>query len=773
MNALRLSARVAILLLACSGFAAAAETEFTTAIQADWHAQEKRLGRQAGSVESIRLALDRSARLLDDLRAMPGIADLAAQAATLQTLRLAAANLDRLDDAQRLDLYHKIRWASRNLALRNPLVADNPLVFMKRKRFMCQMLHEYLGYYHGDMEGGGVYILQNPGQSFDVANLVQGRLGKGTYATLSLSYDAKTIYFAFTRKDAPRPDFYAPKKGDRFFQIYAMDIDGRNLRQLTDDEFDNFDPCPLPDGGLAFMSSRRGGGFIRCSNDWEPIPAYTLHRMDPDGRNIRTLSWHETNEWHPNVLNDGKIVYIRWDYVDRSAANHHGLWLCNPDGSNPVALFANYTYRINACYQPRAIPGSNKILFLAGAHHADVGGSMVILDPGKVKLDPATGEDRLDAIERLTPEVCFPEAPDFPGSYFHSPWPLSEKYYFVAFSFDRIPGGPNGKTESAGLYYFDRFGNMELLYRDAGVSCMYPTPLATRPKPPALPSMLDPSLGDEGEMVLSDISKGVLPLPGGRPIKELRIYQLLPKGHTHIANQPRVSHANADNARMLLGTVPVEPDGSAYFRAPARKPLYFQAVDEHGKAVQSMRSITYLQPGERRGCVGCHEPTATAAAPRQTLAMQRGPSSITPGPDGARPFNYVRLVQPVLDAHCVRCHDGAAGEGKSKLILTGQDAPKSPFTRSYESLKPFVKWHEWGGASIDQIVTKPGRIGTDASRLTTILGDANHKDLNLPARPRRTLYLWMDANVPFYGTYFPQEQTAQKRGDAVAEPKLQ
>ena len=135
------------------------------------------------------------------------------------------------------------------------------------------------------------------------------------------------------------------------------------------------------------MSTRRGG-FGRCHNPWEPLPTYTLHRMDADGSDVRTLSWHETNEWHPSVLNDGRIVYTRWDYVDRSAANFHGLWVSNPDGTNPVSLFGNYTTRINACYQPRAIPGSQRVMFVAGAHHADVGGSLVIVDPRRVALDP-------------------------------------------------------------------------------------------------------------------------------------------------------------------------------------------------------------------------------------------------------------------------------------------------------------------------------------------------------------------------------------------------
>ena len=261
-----------------------------------------------------------------------------------------------------------------------------------------------------------------------------------------------------------------------------------------------------------------------------------------------------------------------------------------------------------------------------------------------------------------------------------------------------------------------------------------------------------------------------MPLPAGRPIRELRVFQLLVKTGTHTANDPRIGHANAENARLLLGTAPVEPDGSAYFRAPAGVPLYFQAVDAAGRAVQSMHSEVYLQPGERRACVGCHEAPGTAAANRPVMAMRRAPSRLQPGPDGTRPMSYPLLVQPVLDRHCVRCHDGQTAPGRSKLALTGE--PAGNFTRSYQNLKPHLRWYEWGGASISQIATQPGRIGADASPLAAILDNATHRpQVRWTDTDRRQLYLWLDANVPFYGTYDPTEQLAQREGRSVPVPR--
>ncbi len=752
--------------------ARAAPADFQAMVEADWAAQEARKGRSPEAPEAIRDALAAATRLLQDLRGKLPAADLQPEADALRRLGAEVGRVESLDAAWRLKLYRRIRAAGRRLALENPLLAGKPLVFLKRRRFISQMLHEYLGYYYDydDVAGGGVYVLEAPGRSLAVRDLVGGRLPRGNYTTLALSYDARTVYFAFCERAPDKPDYDSPER--RAFHLFAVDADGRNLRRLTSGASDDFDPCPLPDGGVAFLSTRRGG-FGRCHNPWEPLPAYTLHRIDASGKNLRTLSFHETNEWHPSVLPDGRIVYIRWDYVDRSAANFHGLWVTRPDGTNPAVLFGNYTMRINACYQPKAVPGSHRIVFVAGAHHAAVGGSLVLLDPARVRLDPETGQDDLGAVEVLTPEACFPEASGWPASYFHSPWPLSEDYYLVSFSFEPLPGmGPKVKHDtSTGIYYFDRFGNLELLYREEGISAMYPIPLAPRRVPPVLPSSLDPELGDEAELVLTDVGRSLRTLPEDRPIRRLRVYQVLPKTETHVANRPRIGYANAESARMLLGTVPVEDDGSAYFRVPARKPIYFQAVDGRGRAVQSMRSVTYLQPGERRGCVGCHEPLRATPTNERPLAMRRPPSAIAPGPDGTRPWSYPRLVQPVLGRHCVRCHGGSE-TGDSPPVLTGE--PSGTFTRSYEGLRPYVRWYEWGGNSIRPITTRPGELGADASPLTQILDDNTHADdVDLAPQERRRIFIWLDGNAPFYGTYDEPSRLAQRNGRAVPPPEVQ
>ena len=469
--------------------------------------------------------------------------------------------------------------------------------------------------------------------------------------------------------------------------------------------------------------------------------------------------FHETNEWHPSVLDDGRIVYTRWDYVDRSAANYHGLWASEPrrhQSADPLRQLHGADQRLlPAPGDPRLAAGrvcgrgaSCRRGRLAGDRRSG----------RDAALDPKTGQDRFDSIERLTPEVCFPEAPGWPKSYFHSPWPLSEDYYLVSFSFEPLPGmGPGVKDDNAtGLYYFDRFGNLELLYRDDGISSMYPIPLVPRPAAghpqhvavhatrvpcPRVVACLRQAWRRRARRFVGMSRRRAAELHAAarpdRPITRA-------SASSRSCPRPRptwpTSRASATPMPRVPGCswarCPVEPDGSAYFRVPARKPLYFQAVDARGpgRADHAERDLSPAgRAAELRGLsrAAGHGPAATAA--RWPPAAP--PSTIAPGPDGTRPLSYPRLVQPVLDRHCVRLPRRGRPRPQSRLVLTGE--PAGSFSRSYESLKPFVRWYEWGGESISQVVTLPGHGGADESPLLTVLDDKDHKDqVRLPAEDR-------------------------------------
>jgi hypothetical protein len=326
-----------------------------------------------------------------------------------------------------------------------------------------------------------------------------------------------------------------------------------------------------------------------------------------------------------------------------------------------------------------------------------------------------------------------------------------------------------------GIYLVDRFGNKELLYRDLSIGSLWPTPIRARKRPPTLPSAL-PQLAaedapDEGTFLLQHVYASWPRVDASEAaVKALRIVQVLPKTTPH-ANTPRVGLANASPGKQVLGTVPVEADGSAYFRAPSGIPLAFQALDAHGMAIQTMRSLTYLQPGEQVGCVGCHEHRTTAPAVAGVpLAARRGPSAIEPAPDGAKPFNYAILVQPILDAHCVRCHGPERTDGE--IDLTG--TPAGQFTRSYNALAPLVPFSQWHGRPQDnhEPLTHPDVFGARASRLVQLLREG-HEDVTLSDEEYERLVTWMDANALFYGTFDPEDQQRQRRGERIAGPALE
>ena len=411
----------------------------------------------------------------------------------------------------------------------------------------------------------------------------------------------------------------------------------------------------------------------------------------------------------------------------------------------------------------RAIPGSHRYVASTGAHHGNAFGSLIMIDP-RIEDDRAMSQ-----IIRLTPDTPFPEAEGKPiRDYmrYGTPWPLSEDDYLCVYC-------PDAKNR--GIYWIDRFGNRELLYRDPAISCLSPIPLRPRPRPPVIPSGTVQTARDiekaggkvpQETVTIVNVYDSDFDWPEGSKVAALRIIQLLPKT-TAPPNQPRIGIGNQTNARAVLGTVPVEPDGSAYFEAPACKAIYFQALDARGMAIQSMRSVTYVHPGEQMTCLGCHERKhrASSQPARKPLALLRPPSKIQPDVDGSNPFNYVRLVQPVLHRNCVSCH-----QENETLDLTGVIEGKNGWTRSYNNLagKYGFYFHVSNG-SINQGVhggsrSIPGKFGAKASALLPYM-DKRHYGVNPSDEDLHRIVLWLDCNSEFYGSY--ENTVAQAQGKIV------
>ena len=684
-------------------------------------------------------------------------------------------------------IWYQAHHIRRFLMFDHPAVTEDILFVKQAPGVFSHQLTQYYGRYA--RPGGGLFIL-------DKHHMISRQLGKdllppGSYMQPEVTHDGQRILFAFCETDRAPEDMF---NGDwsRHYHIYETDRDGTYVKQLTEGDYDDFAPKELPNGQIMFLSTRRGG-WHRCGG--LGCPVYTLTLMDADGSNIRTVSYHETQEWDPSVLNDGRVIYTRWDYVDRNAVYYQQLWTVHPDGTGPVAFYGNHTLNPVGVWEARAIPGSHKIMATAAAHHAMTAGSIIL-------IDPTIGIDGFAPIVRLTPDACFPESEDvllphwrgpkpydppertpemerWPGQCYRSPWPLSEDLFLAAYSYDPIIGEPNPNLANMfGLYLVDAYGNKELIYRDLNISSLWPMPLRERPLEAVLPSTLTEDADKVGTYYLQDVYQCSETLPADTKITGLRILQVLPKS-TPVANQPTVGLANASPGKQVLGTVPVEQDGSAYFRAPAGIPMCFQALDNTGQAVHIMRSATYLQPGENASCIGCHEPRLGTPPPLmyKREALKRLPSAIKPGPDGSNPFSYPILVQPVLDKHCIRCHSGETPkgpEGQKPIRLTG--VPQGRYTESYNTLAPRVSFSAWGRGDFpegnSEPTTQPGFFGAKGSALTTMLLEG-HQDVELAPSEMERIITWMDTNALFYGTFNVENQAKQQQGERISGPDIQ
>ncbi len=780
--------------------------------------------KQALILDSDRDPLDvilrRAAALLADLAGMQKAPDLKPLAGELSRLKVSAEATEVKDRKARRLLFDKVCHLRRRIAFANPLLDfDDVLILKRHPTNFNHMCDQYYG--AAQRPGGGLFVLSDafganpkirdllagsvvengrlkgqrlsggPKRTWTVHYNGMGRVGGdetegGSFLSPDLSFDGKNVAFAYVEcRGARDHDHHTdPQRGhwaeQRSYHVFTVGLDGANLRMLTDGTWNDFDPCFMPSGRIAFISERRGG-YLRCGR---VCPTYTLHDMAHDGSGISCLSYHETNEWHPSVTHDGRIIWTRWDYVDRHGVTAHFPWITTPDGRDPRAVHGNYSprpKRPDMETDPRAIPGSQKYVATAAPHHGQSFGSLVLIDP-RIEDD-----DLMSPVKRLTPDVGFPEtqASTRVAMHYGQPWPLSENYYLCAYE----PRGGVPSSRQYGIYLIDAFGNRELIYRDPDIACHSPIPAGSRPTPPVLPEVserLATEQTDEATVSVVNVYNTRSPWAKGTKVSALRVYQVFPLS----VASARIPHATGyqipqardsiNLSRAVLGTVPVEKDGSANFIVPARSELFFQVLDQDGLAITSMRSGTHFQPGETASCLGCHEskhdapPLLTEVTP---LAMKRAPSRLEPEANGTNPFSYPLLVQPILDQHCVKCHvqnqapplDG----GITKTKKGGGQNPRTNYSNSYVTLTPKFGFYDYGGKNFNDpkwYRTTPGEFGARASKLYALLSEG-HYDVDLPPDAMRRITVWLDSCSPFYGVYEKAGGEAQLRGE-TAKPTL-
>lgn len=709
------------------------------------------------------------------LKLAPSLQRLGANVAVEErALRETAERLKTLpagaSQALRRSLYLQARWAIRRMALRNPLLNFDSILFVQRApSAFPHMSDQFYGWW--SRPGGGLYLLQGfKGESPQWRCLTEG-WPAGNFQRADLSYDGKKAVFAYCQFF---PGLYSMEKIDKaklpeeaFYHIYEMDLASGQARRLTWGKYDDFDPCYLPQGDIVFLSTRKGqpvqctaahaaatqkadlpDSYVRCGGDSiRPVPVFTLHRMDGQGGHLRPISAFENFEWTPTVAADGQILYARWDYIDRFNGPFMSLWTTPPDGTNPQLVYGNFTVQPQCVFEARFIPGSHRLVFTAAAHHSTIGGSLVL-------LDPYAGNELERPLTRLTPEVCFPETEGWPDHYYANPYPLSEEFFLVAWSDQPLPPhtfvtDDRNPPNSLGLYLYDAFGNLELLFRNPQISSMYPIPLRPRPRPPLWP---DSSGGEPaaGYFLLLDVYQGLPGVPRGA-VKSLRLIGVPPKVQPYM-NDPTLGVSAEDPGKFVLGTVPVEEDGSAYFPVPSGVPVFFQVLDAEGLALQTMRTLTYVQPRQTLSCIGCHEPRERAPdVSHRPQAALRGPSPWTPGPPGSWPWRFDELVQPVLDRHCVRCHQPASGnELAARFDLTA--------TSSYSNLLAFGD-NDLKNLAFERDRSLVGEMPARRSKLLPLLRSAEgHHGLRLDADSWNRLVTWMDVYAQQQGSFSPQQE---------------
>lgn len=736
-------------------------------------------------------ALRRTGALLDWLaKAHPGLdlAGLTHDYASLKSRATAAAT--KHGSTENLAFYLVTCALRREIAFRNPLLNFNEVVCAARGSFEGSarsnpsttdiqgghFVTQYFGF--NALPGGGLYLLRDFKTAPRLVNILENavvqngrlkgrKLDHGAFATPDLSFDGRQIVFAWTANREHKWVF-AP---GTVFHVFKVNADGTGLTQLTDGDVNDFDPCWLPNGRIAFVSERRGG-HIRCFGDLQ-VRTYTLFSMAADGSDITPLSYYETSEWNPSVNNDGQLVYTRWDYTDRENCLGSRFWVSGPDGTDPRAPHGNYPLpyhtfpdrerwkvvngteldsRMGAPMVEmgiRAVPNSPRYVFTAAPHHGEVYGSICLLDLS------VTDDNHMSQVRRVTPDEPFPESEmDMRRHYkYGTPWPLSEDFFLC--------------NVWENLVLLDRFGNKELLAEHALLPCAQderlrlidPIPLRPRPAPPAIPSRLRPEPGRPAATIaVMNVYDSDLPFPPDAKIKWLRVTQNILK-ENHIIGLPMIGYERENTPRIPLGIVPVEADGSAHFEAPPAKELILQVLDEDFRAVQSMRSTAFVHPGEQLTCQGCHEkPHRAAERPQLPLALQRAPSKLQPELARIEPISYHRQIKPIFERTCVSCH------AKEK---------KGPQDMSYDALREDTFW--FAGAMFRQMISDysgihggsrsiPGRFGARYCRLGNALMTEAHRTAVSPEE-RHTIFLWIDSNSPRLGAY--EDEAAQLRGELV------
>jgi len=582
----------------------------------------------------------------------------------------------------------------------------------------------------------------------------------GYVGELDLHFDGKRLLF--TKSDTVN------------WKLMETDIDGGPARPISQmpDDVDAMDGCYLPNGKIVFGSTASYQS-VPCWHGRKRVS--NLYLMDADGSKIRQLCFDQDHDFHPVVLNSGQVLYLRWDYTGICHIFLRQLMTMNPDGTKQLALYGSNSWYPNSLYFPRPIPGSNRLVcILSGYHGVHRMGQLVIVDPRAGWYDEHGIVRRITGRGKPIQPKIRDNLVDGDWPMFLHPYPLSDKYFLVS--------GWMNKTSSWGIYLADIFDNLVLVHQSPDYALLEPIPVQPRPTPPILQDQVELDK-DEGTVYISDIytGEGLKGVPRGT-IRHLRVMGFH-FGYRGLAGADKIGYGGPWEVMRILGTVPVERDGSVSFVVPANTPIALQTLDREGKAVQIMRSWFTAMPGEKISCIGCHESPRDVSVPRPNIAASQPPRKVTPWYGPARGFDFEREIQPVLNGYCISCHDGSQ-RGVADLRSEkdgGRIVPKPigyvsrlhpdmlaathgklRYSPAYDVLIHYIRRV---GVEDDVSLLTPGEYHADTSELIQMLAKG-HYGIELDEEAWSRFITWIDLNGPCHGTWndvFPIPDGAHER----------
>jgi len=665
--------------------------------------------------------------------------------------------------------YLELRWAIRAAVFKHPAWDVKELMFYTRRDGLGIADVSSISLPWAGSPGGDIQVLSlDPsGQTFGTLRpLLKGKLDPGHVHGFDLHFDAGRVVFGWTHGDQ---DFSQKpcRPGHNAFSlmgsgwIYELNLANGELRQITQGKaVHDSAPCYLADERIAFMSDRARSS-MQCNQGQNEIHA-SIYACEADGKYLERLNNNITGDYNPRLLNDGRIGYLRWEYNERGFGNNHAFWAMRPDGTYAEPIFGQHVGNPIMFTNARNIPGSQNFMLIVSQHYNYDRGIIGVVDPRRGYRD-------MQAIRPLVPWTNWigDTTKPTPYGWFEEPWPLAED--LVLCGYDYSPTQVN--IAGYGIYLFDGSGNQELLFRDPKFSSHQPVPLRARQRPPVLPRtcqkppVQSPDLSPigfrnvvgEGVCILSDVKDGLDAL--SEPCF-LRISENLVLPYFTQAAQTMYSDQGSWTPKRIIGDVPIEADGSAHFRLPADRALYFQLLDKDGREIRRMRSWVSLQAGETRFCTGCHEVRSTTARSQAVpLAARRAASTPVKRVSwGDKPVCYARDIRPILDRNCLECHSGL----KPAKGLDFRDPAAA------EKLRNLAGGSGRGG---NHQVTRIREFGSAIAPLMSILKNAKHAEsVHLNAQENIDLCAWVDLSAPIFDRCSPPYRYTPE-GDIV-EPEI-